>query len=131
MRLCNLPYLIQPFPDFLHVGLIGGASGLDPLGDLIDVPANGGQELVHLLDVPGVHIDDVSVNRHLPQVGADPLGLELGHLLFHQFLFLGGHIELHLDIPFPYLPSWYLASFRIRVWDVPNKHFSGLGGGFP
>ena len=29
------------------------------------------------------------------------------------------------------LPSWYLASFRIRVWDVPNKHFSGLGGGFP
>ena len=29
------------------------------------------------------------------------------------------------------LPSWYLASFRIRVWDVPNKHFSGLGRGFP
>ena len=49
-----------------------------------------------------------------------------------------------LSVPFPrrshrtspgysvsYLPSWYLASFRIRVWDVPNKHFSGLGGGFP
>ena len=25
----------------------------------------------------------------------------------------------------------YHASFRSRVWDVPNKHFSGLGGGFP
>ncbi len=49
-----------------------------------------------------------------------------------------------LSVPFPQrshrtspgysvfgLPSWYLASFRIRVWDVPNKHFSGLGGGFP
>ena len=29
------------------------------------------------------------------------------------------------------LPLWYHASFRSRVWDVPNKHFSGLGGGFP
>ena len=27
--------------------------------------------------------------------------------------------------------QYYHASFRIRVWDVPNKHFSGLGGGFP
>ena len=49
-----------------------------------------------------------------------------------------------LSVPFPQrshrtspgysvfgLPSWYLVSFRIRVWDVPNKHFSGLGGGFP
>lgn len=51
-------------------------------------------------NVPGVHLDDISVNRHLPQVGADPLCLELGHLLFHQFFFLGGHIELHLDISF-------------------------------
>ena len=51
-------------------------------------------------NVPGVHLDDISVDRHLPQVGADPLCLELGHLLFHQFLFLGGHIELHLDISF-------------------------------
>ena len=51
-------------------------------------------------NVLGVHLDDISVNRHLPQVGTDPLCLELGHLLFHQFLFLGGHIELHLDISF-------------------------------
>ncbi len=49
-----------------------------------------------------------------------------------------------LSVPFPQrshrtspgysvfgLPSWYLASFRIRVWDVPNKHFLSLGGGFP
>ena len=42
---------------FLHIGLIGGASGVDPFGDLIDVPANGGQELVHLLNVPGIHIN--------------------------------------------------------------------------
>ena len=100
MCIRDRPYLIQPFPDFLHVGLIGGATGVDPLGDLVNVPANGGQELVHLLNVPGVHIDDISVNRHLPQIGADALCLELGHLLFHQFLFLGGHIELHLDISF-------------------------------
>ena len=49
-----------------------------------------------------------------------------------------------LSVPFPQrshrtspgysvfgLPSWYLVSFRIRVWDVPNKHFLSLGGGFP
>ena len=27
---------------------------------------------------------DIPVNRHLPQVGADPPSLELGHLLFNQ-----------------------------------------------
>ena len=44
----QLPYLIQPFLDFLHVGLVGGAFGVDPLGNLIDVPADGRQGLVHL-----------------------------------------------------------------------------------
>ena len=31
--------------------------------------------------------NDISVDRHLPKVGADPLCLELGHLPFDQFTF--------------------------------------------
>ena len=100
-----------------------GASGVDPFGDLVDVPANGGQELVHLLDVLGVHIDDVPVNRHLPQVGADPLGLELGHLLFHQLLFLGGDIELHLDVPFPVCHGGISPLFVLGFGMFPTSIF--------
>lgn len=61
-------YLLQSSPDLLHVGLIGGTAGVHPLGDLIDVPADGAQSLCHLLDVGGAHLDDISVNRHFLQV---------------------------------------------------------------
>ena len=39
------------------------------------------------VNVPGVHLDDISINRHLPQVGADPFCMELGHLLLNQSAF--------------------------------------------
>ena len=40
------------------------ASGVDTLGDLVDVPADGGQGGVHLLDIRGVKLDDIPVYRH-------------------------------------------------------------------
>ena len=69
-------------------------------GDLVDVPADGGKDAGHLLDVGGVHLDDVAINRHLAEIGTDPLRLELGHLLLNEPLFLLCHPKLHLDIPF-------------------------------
>ena len=75
--------------------------GVHPLGDLADVPADGAQGLCHLLDVGGVHLDDIPVNRHLPQVRSIPLCGELGHLLVDKPLLLLRHSELHLDVPLP------------------------------
>ena len=51
-----MPYLVQRFPDFLDIRLIGRASGVEPLGDLVDVPADGGQGGVHPLDIRGVKL---------------------------------------------------------------------------
>src|SRR5699024_8348268 len=125
-----LPYLLQSLQDLLHISLIGWAAGVHPLGDLIDVPADGAQGLCHLLDVGGVHLNDVSVNRHLPQICPIPLCGELRHLLVDEPLLLLRHPELHLDVP---LSVYHSASppFLIRVWDYPSKQFSCLGAGVP
>ena len=82
-----MPNLVQPFPDLLEIRLIDRTSGVNPLGDLIDIPANGTQLSGERFDICGVHVYDVSVNRHLPKVGTDPLRWELGHLLFNEFSF--------------------------------------------
>ena len=80
-----MPYLVQSLFDFLHVGLIDRGAGVDPFGDLIDIFPDGRQLSRKCLYVGGVGIDDISVNRHLAKIGADPLCGELGHLLFYQF----------------------------------------------
>ena len=86
-----MPYLVQSLFDLLHVGLIDRSAGVDPLGDLIDILPDGGQLGRERLYIGGVGIDDITVNRHLPQLGADPLCGELGHLLLYQFPFLRCH----------------------------------------
>ena len=84
----------------------------------------------YLLDVGGVHLDDIPVNRHLPQVRSIPLCGELRHLLVDEPLLLLRHPELHLDVP---LSVYHSASppFLIRVWDYPSKQFLCLGAGVP
>ena len=42
--------------------MIGGASGVDPLGDLIDVLANGRKLCGKCFDICGVGVDDISIN---------------------------------------------------------------------
>ena len=63
------------------------ASCVDPLGDLVDVLADGGQSGVHLLDIRGVKLDDIPVYRHLPQIRAVPPCGELRHLFIYEPLF--------------------------------------------
>ena len=91
------------------------ASGVDTLGDLVDVPADGGQGGVHLLDIRGVKLDDIPVYRHLPKVGAVPPCGELRHFPVYEPLFLLRHIEFHLDIPLSVRHGQ--PPFLIRVWD--------------
>ena len=89
---------IQPFPDFLHAHLIGGAGGVDPLCDLVNIPSDGGKLRGERLDIRGVGVDDKSVNRHLAEIGAIAPGGELRHLLANEALFFLRHIKFHLDI---------------------------------
>ena len=70
---------------------------------------------------------DISVNRHLAEIGAIAPGGELGHLLVNEALFFLRDIKFHLDIPFPVRHA--PPPFFIRVWDYPNKHFSFSGKG--
>ena len=49
---------------------IRDSSGVDPLGNLVDIPTNGGKLFGKCLDICGVRIDDISVNRHLAEVSA-------------------------------------------------------------
>ena len=80
----------------------------------------------HLLDVGGVHLDDVPINRHFAEIGAAPLCVELGHLLFYQGPFLCCHRAAQDDGPFAICHSVCLR-FLIRVWDYPSKQFLRLG----
>lgn len=117
-----MPNLVQPFPDLLEIRLIGRASGIDPLGDLIDVPADGTQLRGEGFDICGVHVDDISVNGHLPKIGADPLRWELGHLLFNEFSFFCCHRAAQNDWPLPIRRSGHLR-FSHKGLGYPNKHF--------
>ena len=102
-------------------------SGVDSLGDLIDVPADGGQGGVHPLDIRGVKLDDIPVYRHLPQIRAIPPCGELRHLFIYESLFVLRNIEFHLDIPLSVCHA--PPPFFIRVWDYPNKQFWLFGQG--
>ena len=106
----------------LHIRLVGGAGGIDPLCDLVDVPADGGQLGGKRLDVRRVGVDDVPVNRHLSKIGAVAPGWELRHLLVYEALFFLRDIKLHLDIPFSvrHVPPPFLH----KGLGYPNKHFS-------
>ena len=77
-----------------------------------------------------LHLDDIPVNRHFPQVCPIPLCGELAHLLVDEPFLLLRHPELHLDVPFPICHS-ASPPFLIRVWDYPSKQFSCLGAGVP
>ena len=112
----NTTYLIQPLLYLPHIRFVRAASGVDPLGDLIDVPANGGQGSVHPLDIRGVKLDDIPVYRHLPQIRAIPPCGELRHLSVNEPFFLLRHIELHLNIPLSV--RYGQPPFLIRVWGL-------------
>ena len=94
-----MPYLVQPFPDLLDICLIGSTSGIDPLGDLVDIPANGRQFGGERFDIGGVGVDDISIDRHLAKIGTIPVRGELGHPLFNELFFFLRDIEFHLNIP--------------------------------
>ena len=112
----NTTYLIQPLLYLPHIRFVRAASGVDTLGDLIDVPADGGQGGVHPLDIRGVKLDDIPVYRHLPQIRAVPPCGELRHLFIYEPFFLLRHIEFHLNVPLSVRHGQ--PPFLIRVWDV-------------
>lgn len=102
--------------------MIGRASGIDPLGDLIDVPADGTQLRGERFDIGGVQVDNISINGHLPKIGADPLCRELGHLLFNEFSFFCCHWAAQNDWALPIRRSGHLR-FSHKGLGYPNKHF--------
>ena len=121
------PFLIQPLLYLPHIRFVRAASGVDTLGDLVDVPADGGQGGVHLLDIRGVKLDDIAVYRHLPQIRPVPPCGELRHFPVNEPLFLLRHIELHLNIPLSVRHGQ--PPFLIRVWDIPASNFDCSGKG--
>ena len=70
----NVSTFLLPLPDLLEVGGIDRTACIEMLGDLVDVPANGGKLLGECLDIRSVQINDVAVNRHLTEIGTDPVG---------------------------------------------------------
>ena len=112
-----MPYLVQSLFDLLHVGLIDRSAGVDPLGDLIDILPDGGQLGRERLYIGGVGIDDITVNRHLPQIGADPLCGE-------PPLSPGSVGRWGVSCSPCRVPP-----FLIRVWDIPTSAFSIFGQG--
>ena len=112
----NTTYLIQPLLYLPHIRFVCAASCVDTLGDLVDVPADGGQGGVHPLDIRGVKLDDIPVYRHLPQIRAVPLCGELRHLFIYEPFFLLRHIEFHLNVLLSVRHGQ--PPFLIRVWGL-------------
>ena len=55
------------FPYHVHVGLVRRTSGVDPLGDLVDVPTNGGTLFCERLVICCVRIASIAIlRRHAP-----------------------------------------------------------------
>ena len=100
--------------------MIDRTSGVDPLGDLIDIPPNGAQLRGEDFYIRGVHVYDISVNRHLPKVRTDPLRWELGHLLFNEFSFFCCHRAAQNDWPLPIRYGGHLR-FLHEGLGYPNK----------
>ena len=123
----NTTYLIQPLLYLLHIRFVRAVSRVDPLGDLVDVPADGGQGSVHPLDIRGVKLDDIPVYRHLPQIRPVPPCGELRHFPVNEPFFLFRHIELHLNVPLSVRHGQ--PPFLIRVWDIPASNFDCSGKG--
>jgi len=121
-----LPNLVQPFLDLLDICLIDRTSGVDSLCNLVDISAYGTQLSGKRFDIRGVQVDDISVNGHLPKIGADPLRWELGHLLFNEFSFFCCHRAAQNDWPLPICYGGHLR-FLIRVWDIPTSIFEFSG----
>ena len=66
---------------------------------------------------------ETSVYSRPVGLNVDSRCLELGHLLFHQFLFLGGHIEFHLSMPFPVCHHSILPLFVSGFGMFPTSIF--------
>ena len=92
------------------------------LGDLVDVPANGRQFLGKRLDIRSVQVNDVAVNRHFPEVGADLLGGQLRHFLLNQFTLLRRDRTAKYNGTLSVCHDGFLR-FCTRVWDVPKMFF--------
>jgi hypothetical protein len=67
---------------------------------MVDIPAYGGQLRGKRLYVGGIGIDDISVNRHLAEIGAVSLRGQQLHFLVNKPFFVLCDPELHLDISF-------------------------------
>ena len=117
-----MPYFLLPLLDLLKVGSVDLTTCIEMLGDLVDIPTNGGKLLGERLDIRSVQINDVAVNRHFPEVGADPLGGQLRHLLLNQFTLLRRDRAAKYNGTLSVCYGGFLR-FCTRVWDVPKMFF--------
>ena len=74
---------------------------MDPLGDLIDSPSDGGKLRGERFDIRRIGVNDISVNRHLAEVGTIAPCAELCHLLVNEPFFFLLDIKFHLNAPLP------------------------------
>ena len=85
----------------------------------------------HLLDVGGVHLDDISVNRHFPQVGADTALCGAG-LIFSSMSRFSSSVTQNFIWMFRFrFAMCARLRFFIRVWDYPSKQFFVFRGRGP
>ena len=114
-----MPYFLLPLPDLLEVGGVDLTACIEMLGNLVDVPTNGRKLLGERLDIRGVQINDVAVNRHLTEIGTDPLSGKLRHLLLNQFTLLRRDRAAKYNGTLSVCYDGFLR-FCTRVWDAPK-----------
>ena len=96
--------LLQQLPDLglssfqiSHIFFVKVASLVDASADMIDVggyPADSSSQLF-LLGV--VHLDDVTVDGHLAEIGSHVVGAQLRHFTFNEPVLIVADTELDAD----------------------------------
>ena len=82
------PQLPIPHLQIRHIFLIQIPRSIHPLCDLVQVVGAATQQYRQFLHVRHIHLDNIAVHRHFPQVGPLVVGSQPFHLLVNHLLFL-------------------------------------------
>ena len=88
---------------------------IDTAADLVDVSGNAADGGSQFLLLGEIHFDDITVDRHLAQIGSHVFCAKLLHLFLDKLMFLLGDTELNADWSgaiFHHYNSPYVSNFE-------------------